>query len=70
MTYNFLNNGMVADFMSGEHARGDYATDLLQFGQIQIPNMQMGIMYKTNVSQNVLGIGYVQTFCHFTVVVH
>lgn len=58
-TYKFLNDGMKRTFTTGEKTTGDYATDVLQFNNIKVPNMQMGIMRKTDVSENIFGIGYV-----------
>lgn len=59
-TYNFLNHGMQASYLSGEQTLGDYATDILQIGPIKVQKMQIGIMYQTNISENVLGVGYAQ----------
>lgn len=58
-TYHYLNSGFKAGYWSGEIAIGDFATDALSIAGVDITGAQFGIMYKTNVTDNVLGLAYV-----------
>jgi hypothetical protein len=58
-TYHYLNSDLSSDFWLGEYAQGDFATDDLIIGGVKVKSLQFGIMHKTNVSSNILGLGYV-----------
>ena len=56
-TYEYLNNDFNISYVDGSGASGDYATDNVTIGGKTIEALQVGIAYKSNVEEGILGIG-------------
>jgi hypothetical protein len=57
-TYKFTNSDFLIRYADGSYAKGDYATDTLNFGGKSITNVPFGIGYDSTSSQGILGVGY------------
>lgn len=58
-TYKFLNDQFNISYVDGSGAEGDYVTDTLHFGGVELTDFQFGIGESSSSQQGVLGIGYV-----------
>lgn len=54
----YLNSDLSIQYAGGDSATGDYALDVLSIGGTVVQNMQLGIMYKTDVQEGILGVSY------------
>jgi hypothetical protein len=57
-THRVVNNQFNISYVDGSAALGDYVSDTLVFGGVQIDNFQFGIGEQSSSQQGVLGIGY------------
>ncbi|KAJ9495682.1 hypothetical protein LTR99_010590 [Exophiala xenobiotica] len=57
-TYKFVNDLFNISYVDGSGAVGDYITDTLNFGGIELSDFQFGIGESSSSQQGVLGIGY------------
>ncbi|KAI9797759.1 MAG: hypothetical protein M1835_006931 [Candelina submexicana] len=57
-TYKYLNSGFNLTYIDGSGARGDNVIDIVRIGNVEIPGLQFGVGYKSNIPEGVLGVGY------------
>ncbi|KAI9808532.1 MAG: hypothetical protein M1825_003681 [Sarcosagium campestre] len=57
-SYDFVNSDFEISYVDGSGASGDYATDTISIGGIDIEGLQFGIGYRSASPEGVLGIGY------------
>ncbi|KAK5266595.1 hypothetical protein LTR99_007205 [Exophiala xenobiotica] len=57
-TYDFLTSNFSTQFGDGSTMKGDYATDVLQIGGVQIDDMRFAVGYEGTLADPIMGIGY------------
>lgn len=57
-THQLVNNEFNISYVDGSAALGDYVSDTLVFGGVQIDDFQFGLGQQSSSQQGVLGIGY------------
>ncbi|KAI9762171.1 MAG: hypothetical protein M1840_001466 [Geoglossum simile] len=57
-TYRYLSSDFNISYVDGSGAVGDYVTNTIHVGGLEIPNLQLGIGYNSSSRLGVLGIGY------------
>jgi len=57
-SYNYVNSFFSIQYADNSYAEGDYATDTLGLGGMNIDNVPFGIGYKSTSAQGILGVGY------------
>lgn len=57
-TYEYLNSGFNISYVDGSGALGDYVTDTARIGDIEVPDLQFGIGYRSTLPKGILGVGY------------
>ena len=57
-TYRYIDGNFNISYQDGGSATGDYVSDTLTVGGLQVPNLQMGVAYHSETNQNVWGVGY------------
>ncbi|KIX06665.1 uncharacterized protein Z518_04641 [Rhinocladiella mackenziei CBS 650.93] len=58
-TYNYVTSNFSITFEDGSTSRGDYATDKFTIGGTEIDKMKFAIGYDGNLTDPILGIGYI-----------
>lgn len=53
-----VKGGFQAKYVDGTGASGDYVSDVLALGGIEVLGMQMGLAFNSTDSQGTLGLGY------------
>jgi len=57
-SYRYLNSRFNITYIDRSGATGDYATDQLSIGGVELPAFQFGIGYRSTSQEGILGIGY------------
>lgn len=57
-SYTYLSSDFNISYADGTGAAGDYVTDVLHIGGVQVKDFQFGVGYSSSSSEGVLGIGY------------
>ncbi|KAI9677618.1 MAG: hypothetical protein M1817_006572 [Caeruleum heppii] len=57
-TYEYISSDFNISYADGSGAAGDYATDTIQIGNVEVPGLQIGIGYDSESPESILGIGY------------
>ncbi|KAI9793385.1 MAG: hypothetical protein M1816_000277 [Peltula sp. TS41687] len=57
-TYKYLSSDFRILYVDESGARGDYATETLHIGGVDVPDLQFGIGYSSSSGESILGIGY------------
>ncbi|KAI9718941.1 MAG: hypothetical protein M1812_003826 [Candelaria pacifica] len=57
-TYKYLNSGFNISYVDGSGALGDYVTDTARIGNVEVPGLQFGVGYSSNLAEGILGVGY------------
>lgn len=60
-TYSYLSSDFNISYVDGSGASGDYATDTLVIGGVNLTGQQFGIGYTSSASEGILGVGYQQS---------
>ncbi|KAK6540786.1 hypothetical protein TWF694_008176 [Orbilia ellipsospora] len=58
-TYQYVSSTLQVSYAGGEEGSGDFVKDTFRIGEAILPNFQFGAMYKTGVTRNIFGVGYV-----------
>ena len=57
-TYEYINGNFNISYVDGTGSSGDYVSDVVRFGGINLDHQQFGIGYKSTSYQGIIGIGY------------
>ncbi|KAJ9622473.1 hypothetical protein H2203_006697 [Taxawa tesnikishii (nom. ined.)] len=57
-TYEYVNSLFNISYVDGSGSVGDYATDTLHIGGVEIPAQQFGVGYQSSSQEGIIGIGY------------
>lgn len=57
-TYQYINSEFNISYVDGSGSTGDYVSDTLSFGGIDLEEQQFGVGYVSSSTEGILGIGY------------
>lgn len=57
-TYEYLNSDFNITYVDGTGSAGDYVSDVVRFGGVDLDAQEFGIGYTSTTAEGVLGIGY------------
>ncbi|KAJ6444700.1 candidapepsin-4 precursor [Purpureocillium lavendulum] len=57
-TYQYLSSDFNISYVDGTAAIGDYVTDVVRVGGVELQDFQFGVGYNSTSQEGVLGIGY------------
>ena len=57
-TYQYLNSDFNISYVDGSSSSGDYVTDVVSFGGLDLREQQFGIGYTSSSQEGIIGIGY------------
>lgn len=59
-TYKYISSAFQIQYADGSQAVGDYVSDIIRIGSINLVKQQFGVGYISTSAEGVMGIGYVK----------